>query len=321
MLLFRAIHWGLPPDFGLAMHQAVDGIVQSGPAQLMMITGQAKLAGVIGWPVRHSLSPALHGFWLEELGVDGAYIPVPVTREALSGVVAALQDMNFAGVNVTIPHKEAAFALAHELANDAIVTGAVNLLLFQRGRIVGCNTDAEGLLRSLKDALGAGCLAGAKAVVLGAGGAARAALLACDRLGAAAISIVARRKTQGAALKDAMQHHLRARIEDYAWEDWRVTARDSQLVINATAGGLKGREHLDISLDALHAGAAVCDLVYNPLATDLLRTARSRGHPVVDGLGMLMYQAVPAFHAFYGREPSVTSSLRERLESMLHVVL
>jgi shikimate dehydrogenase len=284
----------------------------------MIITGQARLAGVIGWPVGHSLSPALHGYWLEEHGVDGAYVPLAVSREHFSRAIEALQDMHFAGVNVTIPHKEAASALAHELTDDALATGAVNLLLFREGRIIGQNTDAEGLLRSLADALGAEWLKGGKAVVLGAGGAARSALLACDRLGAGAISIVTRRIARGAALKEALRPYVRAALDVFGWDDRHAAAQGARLLINATSAGMKGQEPLDLSLDTLPAQAAVCDLVYNPLPTELLRVARARGHAVVDGLGMLMYQAEPAFEKFYGVRPCVTASLRARLERLLH---
>ncbi len=284
----------------------------------MIVTGQARLAGVVGWPVGHSLSPALHGYWLEEHRVDGAYIPLAVDREKFSRAIDVLHDMHFAGVNVTIPHKEAAFALAHELANDALATGAVNLLLFKEGRIIGQNTDVDGLVRSLADALGADWLKGGKAAVLGAGGAARSALLACDRLGAAAISIVTRRKPRGTALKEALRPYVRPALDVFAWDDWHAAAQGTRLLINATSAGMTGQKRLDLSLDDLPAGAAVCDLVYNPLSTELLRMASARGHAVVDGLGMLMYQAEPAFQAFYGLRPRVTSSLRARLEHMLH---
>lgn len=284
----------------------------------MIVTGQAKLAGVIGWPVSHSLSPALHGFWLEEHGVDGVYVPLAVCREDFSRAVDALRGMHFAGVNVTIPHKEAAFAVAGDLSKDALAAGAVNLLLFGEGRLVGHNTDADGLLHSLAEALGTEWLKRQCAVILGAGGAARSALLACDRLGAAAIFIVTRRKPRGAALKDALQPHIGAAVTVFGWEEWPSAAKNARLLINATSAGMKGQEPLDLSLEYLAAGAAVCDLVYNPLPTDLLRAASARGHRVVDGLGMLMHQAAPAFHAFYGVEPRVTPSLRMRLVDVLH---
>jgi len=283
----------------------------------MIVTGQAKLAGVIGWPVSHSLSPALHGFWLEEHGVDGAYLPLAVRREDFSRAIDALRRMHFVGVNVTIPHKEAAFALADDLSKDALAAGAVNLLLLEENRLIGHNTDAEGLRCSLAEALGTEWLKHQTAVVLGAGGAARSALLACDRLGADAISIVTRRKQRGTALRDALQPKLGAPVTVFGWEEWPSAAENARLLINATSAGMKGRETLDLPLEHVAAGAAVCDLVYNPLPTELLRAASARGHRVVDGLGMLMHQAEPAFHAFYGIEPRVTPSLRARLETVL----
>lgn len=284
----------------------------------MIITGRAKLAGVIGWPVGHSLSPALHGYWLEEHGVDGAYVPLAVNPERFSPAIEALQHMGFTGVNVTIPHKESAFALADELAGDALAIGAVNLLLFKEGRIVGRNTDAEGLFRSLAASLGVECVMGAKVAILGAGGAARAALLACDRLGAAAISLVTRRKHRGDVLKESLRSFIRPALDIFCWDEWPTASRGARLLINATSAGMKGRERLDLSLDDLPAGAAVCDLVYNPLVTDLLRGAKARGHVVIDGLGMLMYQAEPAFEALFGSATGVTPAARARLECLLH---
>ena len=163
----------------------------------MIVSGKAKLAGVIGWPIAHSLSPRLHGYWLDAHAVDGAYVPLAVPREDFARVIESLRVSGFAGVNVTVPHKEAAFAIAHVLDETALAAGAVNLLLFRNGRIEGRNTDAGGLAASLTEALMKNALAGKDAVLLGSGGAARAAVLALAELGVREVRIVARDHARG----------------------------------------------------------------------------------------------------------------------------
>jgi shikimate dehydrogenase len=282
----------------------------------MTITGKAKLAGVIGWPVGHSLSPRLHGYWLAAHAIDGAYVPLPVQKHDFKSVLASLQKAGFAGVNVTLPHKEAAFAAAHELDAAAKAAGAVNLLLFAPdGKIVGCNTDVGGLIASLTDDLGKGTLQGKSATVLGAGGAARAATLALAELGAKDIRIVARNPSRARELAAGLK--TRASLTGFAWDEWPRAADGAAILVNATSAGMVDNAPLDISLDPLPVSAAVCDIVYNPLETELLQRASSTGHRAIDGLGMLMHQAVPAFAAFYGEEPKVTPALRAELKKAL----
>jgi shikimate dehydrogenase len=284
----------------------------------MSISGKAKLAGIIGWPVAHSLSPRLHAHWLAAHAVDGAYIPLPVAREDFARVVTALQRAGFAGVNVTVPHKEAAFALAHDLDEAARVTGAANLLLFHAdGLIEGRNTDALGLAASLGEALGKNALNGKDAAILGAGGAARAAVLALASLGVRAIHVVNRNKARAQMLVDALQPHIRTALSVRDWSQPVKALEGAGLLLNATSAGMTGHAPLDLSLDALPLNAVVCDIVYNPLETDLLARARAGGHRIVDGLGMLMHQAVPAFEAFYGEVPKVTPALRAELKKAL----
>ncbi|MBI3678567.1 MAG: shikimate dehydrogenase [Proteobacteria bacterium] len=278
---------------------------------------KTKLAGVIGWPISHSLSPALHNFWLKQHGIDGVYLPVAIKPEEFSRAVAALGEAGFAGVNVTVPHKEAAFAISDLRDERAEAAGAVNLLLFRNGRIEGRNTDADGLAASLKQSLGADFLRGALGVVLGAGGAARAAVLSLDSLGAREIRIVNRTPQKAAALASALQAKVRAKLFAQGLGDWNQAANGARLLVNATSAGMKNSPPLELSLDALPLDAAVCDIVYNPLETDLLKRARARAHRTVDGLGMLMHQAVPAFEGFYGVTPRVTAELRAALEKAL----
>ena len=284
----------------------------------MTISGRAKLAGVIGDPVSHSLSPRLHTHWLGIYGVDGAYVPLHVPRHAFALALNGLRAACFAGVNVTVPHKEAAFAVAHRLDASALATGAVNLLVFDGDHIEGRNTDVAGLAESLAESLGAHGLRDRPVAVLGAGGAARAAVLALDELGASEIRVVARNTARAASLAGALGSSTAAKLKSLAWADWPAAAMDIALLLNATSAGMRGKPPLELSLDPLPSNAAVCDIVYNPLETELLAMARARGHMVVDGLGMLMHQAIPSFEAFYGVKPEITTTLRRHLEEVLH---
>jgi len=258
-----------------------------------------KLAGVIGWPVAQSLSPRLHGYWLEEHGIDGAYVRLPVRPEDFSTALRGLRLSGFRGVSVTVPHKEAAFAIAHSVDAQAAEAGAANQLVFgEDDSIRGLNTDAPGLVASLSGI----DVKGKPVVLLGAGGAARAALVALRSLGAGEIRILNR--SEGRLGAKALSH-------------WPEAARDAALVMNATSAGMKGAPSLKLDLAGLPASAVVCDIVYNPLETELLKQARARGLRTVDGLGMLMHQAVPAFEAFFGVRPLVTPGLRRVLEEAL----
>jgi shikimate dehydrogenase len=278
----------------------------------MSMSGRARIAGVVGWPVSHSLSPRLHGFWLRELGIDGAYVPLPVAPELFTMVLDGVRAGGFVGVNVTNPHKEAAFALADEADDAARLAGAANLLVFRDGIAEARNTDSMGLAASLSEGLGVEALRGRTVAILGAGGAARGAVLALDKLGASEIRIVARNVARADSLIVQLRPGLTARLGSASWSDWPRAAQNI-----ASSGGLAGAAALDLSLAPLPADAAVCDIVYNPLETPLLKNARGRGHRTVDGLGMLMHQAVPAFAAFYGVTPRVTSALRADLEKAL----
>jgi shikimate dehydrogenase len=276
------------------------------------MTGAIKLAGVIGWPVAQSLSPRLHSYWLREHKIDGAYLPLPVRREDFARVALALRRAGFRGLSVTVPHKQAAFSLAHRVDRAAKLAGAVNQLIFHEdGSLEGLNTDAGGLAESLA----AIPLEGKAATLLGAGGAARAAVLALDRLGAAEIRILNRHPARAGELACALASAVRARlVVAKAWSD---AAGDAALLLNATSAGMSGTPSPDIALALLPGTATVCDIVYNPLQTPLLERARAAGLKTVDGLGMLMHQAAPAFKAFYGVEPKVTPELRRELEMAL----
>jgi shikimate dehydrogenase len=275
----------------------------------MIVTGAGRIAGVVGWPIAHSLSPVLHGYWLEELQLNGALVPLAVRREDFARIVTSLQRAGFQGVNVTVPHKEAAFALAHDCDHAARAAAAANLLIFHAdGRIEARNTDAVGLAESVRENIGR--LNGRSVLLLGAGGAARGALLALDNLGAARIALLNRHADKAAMLARAMQPLIKAELTAAGLQDWNQMASAADLVINSTSAGMKGNPPLSLDLRLLKPSAVVLDIVYNPLETALLRDAKARRHKTIDGLGMLMHQAAPSFEAFFGVKPQVTPGLR-----------
>ncbi|HEY4275627.1 MAG TPA: shikimate dehydrogenase [Rhizomicrobium sp.] len=281
-----------------------------------MLTGAGKIAGVVGWPIRHSLSPLLHGYWLQELTLNGAMVPLAVAREDFARVIGSLQRAGFRGVNVTVPHKEAAFAMAHVCDGAAEEARAANLLIFHDdGHIEARNTDTYGLTESLREEMRA--LEGRTVLLLGAGGAARGAVLAMNALGAGKIQILNRHADKAAALATALKPRIKADIVTGGLEDWIALSAKADLVVNTTSAGMKDNPPLTLDLTSLRNDAVVLDIVYNPLKTPFLKEAAARGHKTIDGLGMLMHQAVPSFEAFFGVRPKVTPGLRACLEQAL----
>ena len=278
-----------------------------------------KRAGVIGWPVAHSLSPVLHGYWLKQYGIDGSYEKIPAAPEEFTSTIQRLRDEGFSGVNCTVPHKEAAFALADMRRRNAEMTGAANLLVFtSEGKIGADNTDGTGLVDSLEPALGGADLGGRNILLLGAGGAARGALLGLYMRGVGRVTILNRHVDRANQLVQFAKANMpNGLFAAGSLDDWAQTAKDAWLVINTTSAGMKDNPPLELDLAALPKHTAVCDIVYNPLETPLLKEARERGHKTIDGLGMLMYQAKPAFEAFYGKNPDVTPGLRAALVDAL----
>jgi shikimate dehydrogenase len=276
---------------------------------MAILSGQARVAGIAGWPVGHSRSPRLHGFWLERYGIDGAYVPLPIEpghfKEAVNGLVRA----GFAGINCTIPHKIAAFEVCDAVDESARRAGAVNTLVFTDGRIYGSNTDGWGFLEHLR-ASGVDPAAG-PALVLGAGGAARAIAAVMLRLGTA-VTVANRTATRAEALAKELPG---LRIID--WQGRHAALADHALLVNTTSLGLSGHPALDIDLDRGRYGLTVADIVYVPLETPLLAAARQRQFRTVDGLGMLLYQAVPGFRAWFGVDPAVDDDLRRFVASDL----
>lgn len=272
----------------------------------MAISGKAKLAGVMGWPVAHSLSPRLHGYWLECHRVDGAYVPLAVPPEKFASALHALPALGFAGANVTVPHKEAALAVVDRLEPLAERIGAVNTIVIDAdGTLEGRNTDAFGFVANLDDGAPGWRKAASPAVVLGAGGAARAVVAALADLGIS-VRLVNRTVERAQALAEA----IGGTIDIVSWSERADALDGAGLLVNTTTLGMTGKPTLDLALGPLPKTATVNDIVYAPLRTDLLQAAAARGNRTVDGLGMLLHQARPGFAAWFGVEPEVTAELR-----------
>jgi shikimate dehydrogenase len=271
------------------------------------LSGRTRLAGVMGWPVAHSLSPRLHGHWLRRYQIDGAYVPLPVLPERLEQALRALPALGFAGTNLTLPHKEAAVLLVDRLSPMAERIGAVNTVVVEPdGTLSGDNTDGFGFIASLSESQMGWHAAAGPAVVLGAGGAARAVAVALLDGGAPEVRLLNRTAERARALAA----ELGAPVHPVEWAGRSAALADAALVVNTTSLGMHGQPPLDLALDALPPTALVTDVVYTPLITPLLALARARGNPVVDGLGMLLHQARPGFRAWFGVDPVVDGDLR-----------
>jgi shikimate dehydrogenase len=279
----------------------------------MRITGAARVAGVMGWPIAHSLSPVLHGFWFERHGIDGAYVPLPVRPDDAITAIRTLPKLGFLGCNVTLPHKEAAFAAVH--VRDAVATrmGVVNTVTVQPdGSLHGTSTDGAGFLANLVEQAPGWQAGQGPAVLFGTGGAARAVAITLLDAGVPALRLINRTEAKAQALAgDLRAMFPQHPIDCVAWGERADGLAGAGLLVQATSLGMKGQPDPDLALDALPGSAPVADLVYTPLETDLLRRARARGHPVVDGLGMLLHQAVPGFAHWGGVTPVVDAAARQ----------
>jgi shikimate dehydrogenase len=265
-------------------------------------------AAVLGYPIGHSLSPRLHGFWLHYYGIAGSYEAREVEPQALSAFLRGLQDNGFIGVNLTVPHKVAACGIVDSLDPTAQRIGAVNLVTVdEQGKLLGRNTDSYGFTQNL---LTAGFKPkGGTAFVLGAGGACRAVLVALSDMGFTDIRLANRTAEHAEELAQELSTP-HCKISTVAWIKAAHVLSGADLLVNTTSLGMTGKPPLDFSLAELPTEAFVTDIVYSPLETDLLRQAKQRCHQTIDGLGMLLHQARPAFEAFFGRDPQVTQELR-----------
>ncbi|SLN24554.1 Shikimate dehydrogenase [Pseudoruegeria aquimaris] len=265
------------------------------------------LAGVIGHPIAHSRSPALHGHWLRRYGIDGHYIPMDVNREHLETVLQTLPKMGFVGVNVTIPHKERALALADVVTDRAALIGASNTLIFRKdGKLLADNTDGYGFIENLKQGAPNWRGPDGPAIVLGAGGASRAVLSALIEAGVPEIFLANRTKARAEALKD----EFGAKVKVIDWVQVSNVLPDAALLANTTSLGMTGAAEMRLPLDNLTSKTVVTDIVYTPLRTPLLDAAEMAGCTTVDGLGMLLHQAAPGFERWFGQRPDVDDALR-----------
>ena len=270
------------------------------------------LAGVIGYPIGHTKSPKLHRYWLDRYGIAGDYVPLPVSHENLRHVLHTLPRMGFVGVNITIPHKVTVMSIADQVTDRATLIGAANTLIFgSDGRIYADNTDGYGFIANLKQGAPDWDPTLGPATVLGAGGAARAVISSLIDAGVPHIFLSNRTRPKAETLKQ----DFGSRIEVVDWVKAGNVIEDSTTLVNTTSLGMQGAAEFRVPLDGLRPGTLVTDLVYAPLRTRLLETAEAMGCPTVDGLGMLLHQAVPAFERWFGRRPEVDDATRRAILS------
>lgn len=267
-------------------------------------------AGVVGWPVSHSRSPLLHGYWLEKYKIAGSYDLLPIETEVFDAEFRALAKRGFVGCNVTVPHKERALVACDIVDANARRIGAVNTVVIDaKGRFSGSNSDGFGFMENLRLSAPHWRADSGPALLIGAGGAARAILAALCDAGTPEIRIVNRSRENA----ERLAADIGGPVRIYDWAMRAQACADVNLLVNSSVLGMQGKASLDLALDLLPVAALVNDIVYTPLQTDLLRAAAARGNPVVDGLGMLLHQARPGFAAWFGIEPEVDDALRARI--------
>lgn len=266
------------------------------------------LACVIGSPVAHSLSPRVHGHWLARYGISGYYVPIELSREHLESAIRFLPQLGFRGANVTLPFKEAVLAFADVITDRAALIGAANTLSFLKdGRVRADNTDGYGFIANIRQAVPDWQVRTAPTMVLGAGGASRAVISSLLNEGAPEIWLVNRTRTRAEMLRE----HFGARVHVVDWSAAPRSLGDVGTLVNTTSLGMTGQPELHFPLDAIKSGTLVTDIIYTPLETPLLRNAAAKGCQVVDGLGMLLHQAVPGFDAWFQKRPTVDDALRQ----------
>lgn len=273
-----------------------------------------KRACVIGWPVEHSRSPAIHSFWLKAYGINGAYKKEAVPPVEAAAFIRSLGTRGYVGANVTLPHKIVALEVAERADEAARAIGAANTLwLDGAGALNAANTDAYGFLANLDEGAPGWDGDAKPAVVLGAGGAARAIIYALRERGLTEIQLANRSRDKA----DALARAFGSAVQALDWDERFDAMAGAGLLVNATSLGMTGQPALDLDIGALPREAVVTDIVYSPLETELLAAARARGNRVVDGLGMLLHQAVPGFEHWFGLRPEVTPELRRHVASSL----
>jgi shikimate dehydrogenase len=266
-------------------------------------------AGVIGYPISHSKSPLIHGHWLEHYNIAGTYEAIEISPHHLDEGLRDLVHEGYAGFNVTIPYKEEIFKRCARMDEKAMMIGAVNTVMIEHGRMIGTNTDAFGFIENIKQNSPGFDFTRGPAVVLGAGGAARAVIYGLLQQGVPSIILTNRTAAKAEILRTMSPE----KIHVVPWDERGRVLKGANVIINTTALGMKGQEPLDLPLDDAPAGALVTDIVYAPLMTDLLARAAARGNPVVTGIGMLLHQARAGFHLWYGIMPEVTPELEAKV--------
>ncbi len=264
-----------------------------------------KRACVIGWPIAHSRSPLIHGYWLRKYGIDGSYTKEPVRPEDLHQFLASLKDRGFAGCNVTVPHKEAAFAAAEIRDPSALAVGAANTLWFEGAALACANTDTYGFMANLERSAPAWQKVPGPVLVLGAGGSARAVIYGFLDAGRDDIRVFNRTSDRA----QDIARHFGAQVTAWPWEVRNDHVGQASIMVNTTTLGMNGIGDPGLDLSRARKDAVLTDLVYVPLETPLLRSARTHGLVGVDGLGMLLHQAVPGFEMWFGIRPDVTPEL------------
>jgi shikimate dehydrogenase len=283
----------------------------------MMNSGSSLMAGVIGHPIAHSRSPIMHTYWLKTYGINGTYVPLDVKPENLPTFLKSLAANKFQGVSVTIPHKENVMASLDVIDPSAKAIGAVNMItVLEGGKLKGQNTDGFGFIENIQASSEWESPSGT-AVVLGAGGAARAVVYGLAEAGVETVIITNRTKAKAERLADDLSQSVKSNIEVADWDNRDNVLGGVGLLVNTTSLGMTGQSPLEINLAGLPKRALVTDIVYAPLETALLKQAKQRGNTAVDGLGMLMHQARPHFKAWFGRDPEVTPELHALLEADL----
>lgn len=268
------------------------------------------LVAVLGSPVAHSKSPLLHGFWLKQFGIQGHYVPIDVMAADLEQVLQTLPKMGFVGANVTLPHKEKILSIADQISDRAALIGAANTLVFQPdGKLYADNTDGYGFIENIRQHAPDWQAKDGPALVLGAGGAARAIVSALLEAGAPEVRISNRTRAKA----DQIKSDFGGRVGVVDWVKAGAEIEYAHTLVNTTSLGMTGKSALTVSLDKLNPETLVTDIVYSPLETELLKAARSKGCRVVDGLGMLIHQAVPGFQRWFGQKPVVDQAIRDIL--------